>query len=216
MEAASLLPRFHLTTPGHKSCFSVSHPLEDLVKHTPIVTLDHISVPVRDLELARKFYANALGALGMTINMEVSDAFGMGSKKEKIFWLVKDKKAAGEGHYALRVDNREEVHAFHTAALNAGGKNNGKPGLRPAYGQNYYAAFVRDGEGNNIEVVCYGRSMANAPSSRQSASKASKPRTTRSTNAASAPRSPVSRAGTKTPGKRSTRTPTRTSKRRAT
>jgi catechol 2,3-dioxygenase-like lactoylglutathione lyase family enzyme len=192
------------------------------VKHTPIVTLDHISVPVRDLELARKFYANALGALGMTINMEVSDAFGMGSKKEKIFWLVKDKKAAGEGHYALRVDNREEVHAFHSAALSAGGKNNGKPGLRPAYGQNYYAAFVRDGEGNNIEVVCYGRGMPQARSPRQSASKTSKASTTRvatrSANTTGASRSPGNRrtgAPAKAPGKRSTRTPTRTSKRRA-
>ncbi|MCL2723919.1 MAG: VOC family protein [Polyangiaceae bacterium] len=146
------------------------------MKQTPIVALDHISVPVRDLEVARKFYGTALGALGMRINMEVSNAFGMGSKKEKIFWLVKDKKAAGEGHYALRVKNREEVNAFHSAALNAGGKSNGKPGLRPAYGPNYYAAFVRDREGNNIEVVCYARGVTSATPPRKTAT-ASRTRT---------------------------------------
>jgi catechol 2,3-dioxygenase-like lactoylglutathione lyase family enzyme len=68
-----------------------------------------------------------------------------------------DRKASGKGHYAFRVEHREEVDAFHAAALAAGGKDNGPPGLRPDYGPRYYAAFVKDGEGNNIEVVCYAR-----------------------------------------------------------
>ncbi|AKU98186.1 Lactoylglutathione lyase [Labilithrix luteola] len=161
------------------------------MKQTAIVALDHISVPVRDLKTARSFYKAALGALGMKINMEVDDAFGMGSKKEKIFWLVRDKKATGDGHYALRVDSRDEVNAFYAAAIRAGGKNNGKPGLRPNYGPNYYAAFVTDREGNNIEVVCYanvrslgktngssrrvtGRPAKRAMASRQRASAAAK------------------------------------------
>lgn len=161
------------------------------MKQTNIVALDHISVPVRDLKTARAFYKAALGALGMKINMEVDDGFGMGSKKEKIFWLVRDKKAMGEGHYALRVDSRDEVDAFYAAAVRAGGKNNGKPGLRPNYGPNYYAAFVTDREGNNIEVVCYanvrslgktngssrrvaGRPAKRAMASRQRASAATK------------------------------------------
>ena len=93
------------------------------------------------------FYGAALGAIGMKINMDVGSAFGLG----------RDRKAGGGGHYAFRVDHREEVDAFHAAALAAGGKDNGKPGPRPHYGPHYYAAFVMDREGNNIEVVCYAR-----------------------------------------------------------
>jgi catechol 2,3-dioxygenase-like lactoylglutathione lyase family enzyme len=129
----------------------------EVVKRTSIVVIDHISINVRDLKAARAFYSAALGAIGMKINMDVKSAFGMGSKKENIFWLSRDAKATGGGHYALRVDQREEVDAFHAAALAAGGKDNGKPGRRPDYGRNYYAAFVKDGEGNNIEVVCYAK-----------------------------------------------------------
>lgn len=127
------------------------------IQHTKIVALDHISCAVRDLKAARKFYGAALGAIGMKINMDVSSAFGMGSRDEKVFWLTRDKKAAGDGHYAFRVDHPEEVDAFYDAALAAGGQDNGKPGPRPDYGPNYYAAFVRDREGNNVEVVCYAR-----------------------------------------------------------
>ncbi len=119
--------------------------------------LDHVSLPVRDLKAARAFYQAALAAIGMKINLDFSSAFGMGSKKENIFWLSRDRKASGNGHYAFRVAHREEVDAFHTAALGAGGKDNGKPGLRPDYGRSYYAAFVKDAEGNNVEVVCYAR-----------------------------------------------------------
>ena len=126
-------------------------------KTTP-VALDHISVEVRDLTAARRFYTSALGAIGMKINLDVRSAFGMGSGKEKVFWLSRDPKASGHAHYALRVPKRSDVDAFHRAAVDAGGKDNGKPGLRPRYGANYYAAFVKDAEGNNIEVVCYARS----------------------------------------------------------
>jgi len=126
------------------------------MRHTKIVTLDHISVPVRRLAAARRFYEAALGALGMKVNMEVPSALGMGSKNQKIFWLTRDRHAAGHGHYAFRVERREEVDAFHEAALAAGGSENGEPGLRPDYGRGYYAAFVKDPEENNIEVVCYG------------------------------------------------------------
>jgi catechol 2,3-dioxygenase-like lactoylglutathione lyase family enzyme len=126
-------------------------------RHTRIVNLDHISGAVRDLKAARAFYGAALGAIGMKINMDVGTAFGMGSRTEKIFWLGRDPKASGGGHYAFRVDHPAEVDAFHAAAVAAGGKDNGQPGPRPNYGPNYYAAFVKDREGNNIEVVCYAR-----------------------------------------------------------
>ena len=66
-------------------------------------------------------------------------------------------RASGGAHYAFRVDHREEVDAFYGAAMKAGGKDNGPPGPRPDYGPTYYAAFVKDSEGNNIEVVCYAR-----------------------------------------------------------
>jgi catechol 2,3-dioxygenase-like lactoylglutathione lyase family enzyme len=123
--------------------------------HTKIVALDHIGVGVRKLPAARKFYRAALGAIGMRINMNLSSAFGMGSRTEKIFWLERDPNASGGGHFAFRVEHRHEVDAFHAAATKAGGTDNGKPGLRPDYGKSYYAAFVKDSEGNNIEVVCY-------------------------------------------------------------
>jgi catechol 2,3-dioxygenase-like lactoylglutathione lyase family enzyme len=130
------------------------------MKRTPIVGLDHISVNVKDLKRARAFYQDALGAIGMKINLDFDSSFGMGSKNENVFWLVRDHKASGGGHYAFRVDHRDEVDAFHAAALAAGGKDNGKPGPRPDYGPSYYAAFVLDGEDNNIEVVCYARAAA--------------------------------------------------------
>jgi catechol 2,3-dioxygenase-like lactoylglutathione lyase family enzyme len=130
--------------------------------HTKLVALDHISCAVRDLKAARRFYGAALGAIGMKINMDVPSAFGMGSRDEKVFWLARDKEASGSGHYAFRVDHREEVDAFYQAAMTAGGKDNGKPGPRPDYGPTYYAAFVKDREGNNIEVVCYARPRGRA------------------------------------------------------
>ena len=136
-------------------------------RRTRIVALDHIGVAVRDLKAARAFYGAALGAIGMKINMDVGSAFGMGSRTQKIFWLGRDRKAGGEGHYAFRVDHPAEVDAFHAAALAAGGKDNGKPGPRPAYGPHYYAAFVKDREGNNVEVVCYARSGRRTRSARR-------------------------------------------------
>jgi len=131
-------------------------------RHTPIVNLDHIGAAVRNMKAARTFYGAALGAIGMKINMDVGTAFGMGSRTQKIFWLGRDPKASGSGHYAFRVDHRREVDAFYDAAMASGGKDNGKPGPRPHYGPNYYAAFVKDPEGNNIEVVCYARAAAPA------------------------------------------------------
>ncbi len=119
------------------------------------VALDHISVAVRHFSKARSFYVAALGAIGMRVNMDVESAFGMGSNGEKIFWISRDRHASGGGHYALRVPHRKDVRAFYEAALAAGGRDNGPPGLRPDYGVTYYAAFVKDREDNNIEVVCY-------------------------------------------------------------
>ena len=123
--------------------------------HAGVVALDHISLPVRRLQEARRFYGAALGAIGMKINLDVSTAFGFGSRNQKIFWISRSARASGGGHYAFRVAGRQAVDAFHAAALAAGGRDHGKPGLRPDQGPHYYAAFIKDGENNNIEVVCY-------------------------------------------------------------
>ncbi|MCK6551720.1 VOC family protein [Myxococcota bacterium] len=130
------------------------------MKRTEIVELDHFGVNVRSLLKARRFYEAALGALGMKINMDVGDAFGMGSKKQLVFWVVKSRTAASPIHFAFRVQHRGEVHAFYDNALRAGGTDNGPPGPRPNYGPDYYAAFVHDPEGNNVEVVCYSAGAA--------------------------------------------------------
>jgi len=140
--------------------------LSEVAVKKSAVELDHISVPVRRLREARKFYEAALGAIGMTVNMDLDDACGMGANGEKIFWLVRDRKASGGGHYALRVASREQVQAFYDAAIEAGGIDHGPPGPRPSYGPNYYAAFVKDAERNNIEVVCYAKVRRGAPPKR--------------------------------------------------
>lgn len=124
------------------------------------VELDHLSIPVKRYTKARKLYAAALGAIGMTMNLEFEDACGFGANGEKIFWLVRDKHADGGAHVALRVQEQAQVDAFHAAALKAGAEDNGPPGPRLHYGPNYYAAFVKDLEGNNLEVVCYAKLAA--------------------------------------------------------
>lgn len=84
-----------------------------------------------------------------------STALGFGVPGEKIFWISDGAKAGGGIHVAFRADQRGQVDNFHAAALKAGGRDNGAPGIRHNYGPNYYAAFVYDPDGANIEVVCY-------------------------------------------------------------
>lgn len=125
--------------------------------------IDHMGFAVSDIATPRKFYEAALGALGMSVQMEVgpdktgdgSTALGFGVPGEKIFWIA-DGERVGEGtHVALRADRRDQVDQFHRAGLEAGGRDNGKPGPRPNYGPHYYAAFLCDPDGANIEAVCY-------------------------------------------------------------
>ena len=125
--------------------------------------IDHMGIPVSNIEPSRKFYEAALGALGMSVQMEITPdgtesggtALGFGLPGEKIFWIA-DGEKVGEGiHVAFTADRRAQVDAFHAAGLEAGGKDNGGPGLRPNYAPNYYAAFLHDPDGTNIEAVCY-------------------------------------------------------------
>jgi catechol 2,3-dioxygenase-like lactoylglutathione lyase family enzyme len=124
--------------------------------------LDHIGFPVSDYTRAKAFCVAALAPLGYALLMEFggdrtesgAPAAGFGRPGKPDFWI------GGEGgvdkplHVAIAAETRAEVDAFHRAALAAGGKDNGAPGLRPHYHANYYAAFVLDPDGHNIEAVC--------------------------------------------------------------
>jgi catechol 2,3-dioxygenase-like lactoylglutathione lyase family enzyme len=121
--------------------------------------IDHISIAVRDLDQAARFYESVLGAIGY-VKLEVRPhTVGFG-KKYPEFWLnlratmmpVADDSGA---HVGLRVRSAELVDAFHAAALAAGGSCDGAPGLRPQHGEGYYAAFIRDPDGNRIEAVTF-------------------------------------------------------------
>lgn len=106
--------------------------------------IDHMGITVSDVEQSRKFYEAALGALGMSVQMEVDDAsvMGFGVPGEKIFGIGEGKRGSEGIHVAFTADSRAQVDQFHAAGLNAGGSDNGKPGPRPHYGPNYYAAFL--------------------------------------------------------------------------
>jgi catechol 2,3-dioxygenase-like lactoylglutathione lyase family enzyme len=116
--------------------------------------LDHVGITTAALAKAKTFYAAALAPLGYTVLMDVGPAFGMGVDGKPDFWLSEGKNPGGV-HVAIAARNRKAVDAFYAAAIAAGGKDNGAPGLRPHYHASYYGAFVLDADGNNIEAVCH-------------------------------------------------------------
>jgi catechol 2,3-dioxygenase-like lactoylglutathione lyase family enzyme len=124
-----------------------------------MVVLDHVSIAVRDLKRSIAFYEAALAPLGMKQLMAYGDDgegprhVGFGPDQKPIFWLGLGEPIAGYVHVAFQASDREIVDAFHKAALAAGGKDNGAPGLRPHYHPGYYGAFVLDPDGCNIEAV---------------------------------------------------------------
>ena len=123
--------------------------------------IDHLGIPVSDYARSKAFYVSALAPLGYTLIMEVQQnehdakACGLGADGKPDFWI------GGEGglnhpvHIALVAKDRASVDAFYKAALAAGARDNGPPGPRPHYHPNYYAAFVLDPDGHNIEAVCH-------------------------------------------------------------
>lgn len=117
--------------------------------------LDHISINVTDLERSKVFYAGALEPLGYAIAGEYPGAIGVTNPGGAWEFSLRKKEAATPAHIAFGVETRALVDAFHAAALTAGGSDNGAPGPRPHYHEGYYAAFVLDPDGNNIEVVCH-------------------------------------------------------------
>jgi len=127
--------------------------------------IDHISIAVRDLRRGEPFYTALLAPLGMTKLREWPDAaIGFG-KKYPEFWINRrdamNRVADDSGvHICLRAPDRAAVDAFHAAALKAGGTSDGAPGFRAEYHDNYYAAFVRDPDGNRIEAVTFVRDAA--------------------------------------------------------
>ncbi len=124
--------------------------------------LDHIGFPVSDYARSKSFYLKALAPLGYALVMEVEQkvekgfsAGGFGRDRKPEFWIGGEGKLNRAIHIAIVAKDRAAVDAFYRAALAAGGKDNGAPGLRPHYHPNYYAAFVFDPDGHNIEAVCH-------------------------------------------------------------
>jgi catechol 2,3-dioxygenase-like lactoylglutathione lyase family enzyme len=124
--------------------------------------IDHIGLHVRDVARATEFYLKALAPLGIGIVMQVSAeetghgaAVGFGAGLKPFFWIGQSGEPSGPLHVAFAAESRAAVDTFYHAALQAGGTDNGPPGLRPEYHANYYGAFVLDRDGNNIEAVCH-------------------------------------------------------------
>jgi catechol 2,3-dioxygenase-like lactoylglutathione lyase family enzyme len=116
--------------------------------------LDHISLRVTDYARAKKFYTEALAPLGYKVMMEFPTACGFGADGKADFWVTESKQATPT-HIAFLASSRKVVHAFHEAAVRAGGKDNGPPGERKEYHPSYYGSFVYDPEQNNIEAVIH-------------------------------------------------------------
>ena len=124
--------------------------------------LDHIGFGVSDFARSKQFYERALAPLGYRIVMEVApqesggDTFaGFGDERKPYFWIGTGNALTGRLHVAFMAKDRAAVDAFYRAAIAAGGKDHGAPGLRPHYHPNYYGAFVLDPDGHNVEAVCH-------------------------------------------------------------
>lgn len=119
--------------------------------------IDHVGIPVSDLKRSKAFYLKTLAPLSIGMVMEVEGAAGLGKGGKPDFWIgVSDTGAVtGTVHLAFVADSRAQVRAFHEAAMAAGGKDNGAPGIRAHYHPAYYGAFVFDPDGHNVEAVCH-------------------------------------------------------------
>ena len=115
--------------------------------------LEHVSLPLTDYGRAKDFYTKVLAALGYKLSYEFDGACGFMEGGHTSFWIV-ERPQSSELHIAFRAKSAAEVEAFHTAALDAGAKDNGAPGYRD-YSPDYYAAFFLDADGNNVEAVWY-------------------------------------------------------------
>lgn len=123
--------------------------------------IDHIGIRIADFDRAKAFYDAALKPLGASLLMRVPEEYTNGAKvggyglDRPVYWLHETGSSGEAKHVAFAAQSREEVDAFYKAALAAGGRDNGAPGLRAEYHPDYYGAFVFDPDGNNIEAVCH-------------------------------------------------------------
>lgn len=123
--------------------------------------LDHIGFPVTDYARSLAFYKKALAPLGIELLKEVSlsedgsDGYAGFGRHRPQFWIGTGSALKGRLHVAFSAASRQEVQAFYDAALVAGGRDNGPPGLRPHYHEDYYGGFVLDPDGHNIEAVTH-------------------------------------------------------------
>jgi len=120
--------------------------------------IDHVSIGVRDISKAKRFYDSVLIPLGYKCLSESANSLGYGSDTVA-FWIGKTERPVAADdksglHFCFRAPTRKGVDGFHAAALAAGGRDNGKPGVRAEYGADYYAAFVIDPNGYRIEAYC--------------------------------------------------------------
>lgn len=114
----------------------------------------HTQLAVADCERAKAFYVKALAPLGYRKNMDFGESAGFNDGKNTDFWIA-EQDSVSPSHLAFEAKSRQEVEAFHEAALAAGGKDNGEPGYRTEYWPGYFAAFVHDLDGHNVEAVWY-------------------------------------------------------------
>ena len=123
--------------------------------------IDHCGISVADWAKSKAFYDAAFAPLGismlMTVPMQHTGGRHVGGygRRKPDFWLHEGGEPGPGRHYAFTAQTRAEVDAFHAAAMAAGGRDNGAPGLRPHYHEHYYGAFVFDPDGNNVEAVCH-------------------------------------------------------------
>ena len=117
--------------------------------------IDHTGVSVVDAATSKVFYRAALSPLGYEMLMDGEHYAGFGVPPKPDFWIAEGPANVPPMHVAFRADTRAQVDAFYKAAMSAGGRDNGGPGLRPHYHPNYYGAFVIDFDGHNIEAVCH-------------------------------------------------------------
>jgi catechol 2,3-dioxygenase-like lactoylglutathione lyase family enzyme len=121
--------------------------------------IHHIDLAVSDLDRSRAFYAACLAPLGLRLMLHHrhpngDEVVGYGAPPDPVFWIRSGKRLAARVHVAFSAPTHEAVRQFHAAGIGAGGVENGEPGFRSRYAENYFAAFVLDPDGNNIEAVC--------------------------------------------------------------
>jgi len=136
--------------------------------------IDHFTVKVSDTARSKPFYEAALKPLGYAVVMEFGPSCGLGVGGKPDFWIATDADNVRPMHFAFHAKDRKAVDAFHAAALAAGARDNGAPGIRKDYHPNYYAAFVLDPDGHNVEAVCHSQIVT--PRKRKVAKPKARPR----------------------------------------